>query len=58
MCEMESEETDKQFVVRMSEDVLSIPVDDLDRLIVLALRGAETQWRPIEEGKDKDAKSN
>jgi len=46
-----TEETAKQFVERMRRDayMLGTSDDEADRLLALALRGAETQWRPIEE---------
>ena len=51
-------ETDKEFVERISREVypgfdgwrtVSMMDHSLDRLFAFALRGAETQWRPIEE---------
>jgi len=50
-----TEETDKQFVERMRRDayMLGTSDDEADRLLALALRGAETQWRPI-DGAPKD----
>lgn len=47
-------ETDKQFVERVCEDHCKRMDETLGsyitaHLLALALRGAETQWRPIEE---------
>lgn len=42
-------ETDKEFVERMKWHTDALFDPDLARLVALALRGAETQWRPIEE---------
>ena len=45
-------ETDEQFVERIKRewDGDNVPcVEDFDQLIALARRGAEVQWRPIEE---------
>jgi hypothetical protein len=54
-------ETDKQFVERMQKHFevyvsssSSISASETDRLLALALRGAETQWRPIEEAPDNE----
>ena len=46
-----TEETAKQFVERMWQDLADEDEDGQSwhRLLALALRGAETQWRPIEE---------
>ena len=51
-----SEETAKEFVERMQKHyevynsaTESLSGTEIDRLLSLALRGAETQWRPIEE---------
>lgn len=41
-------ESDREFVERM-ESVASFTLEERNRLRALALRGAETQWRPIEE---------
>ena len=42
-------ETDKQFVERMIAETPVLHSLNTERLLALALRGAETQWRPIEE---------
>jgi hypothetical protein len=42
-------ETDKQFVERMIAETPVLHSLNTERLLALALRGAETQWRPITE---------
>ena len=51
-----TEETDKQFVERMAQYLADEDEDGQSwhRLLALALRGAETQWRPISEYDNND----
>lgn len=49
-------ETDKQFVARFRKEWGNVDVvqdEDIERLLTLALRGAETQWRSIEADGDE-----
>jgi len=48
-------ETDVEFLDRLqpswpgTNDSVRLPMSDFDRLFALARRGAEMQWRPIQE---------
>ena len=47
-------ETDKQFVERMIAETPVLHSLNTERLLALALRGAETQWRLISEYDNND----